>query len=326
MNSTNRKAVIVGIFVFIAIAIVIAGVLTLGGQKKTFVKAVHLTAVFPDVNGLAAGNNVWFSGVKVGTIKHISFDENANVVVQMNVEEKVKKYIKKDSKAKISSDGLIGNKIVVIYGGSPNSPVIEDNGRLSVEVALNSEEMLATLQANNKNLLDITNDFKVISKQIATGKGSIGKLLTEEDLYNDLQSTMASLKQTANSAKNISNNLSAYTSKFDQQGTLANDLVTDTVIFSRLRATVAQINEAAGQSNEIINQLRAASSKINDPNTPVGTLLNDKRAASDLKGTLKNLESASLKLDENMEALQHNFLFRGYFRRKARAEKQAADN
>jgi phospholipid/cholesterol/gamma-HCH transport system substrate-binding protein len=326
MNSTNKKGIIVGIFVFIAIAIVIAGVLTLGGQKKSFVKAVHISAVFPDVNGLAVGNNVWFSGVKIGTIKNISFDNNANVVVQMNIEQKVRKYIKQDSKAKISSDVLIGNKIVVIYGGTPASPVVTDNSRLSVEAALNSEEMLATLQANNKNLLDITNDFKVISKHIASGKGSIGKLLIEESLYKDLQSTMSSLKQTANSAKSISSDLSEYTSRFDQKGTLVNDLVTDTIIFSRLRATVAEINQAANRSNEIINQLTTASAKINDPNTPVGALLNDKTAAGNLKGTLKNLEAASYKLDENMEALQHNFLLRGFFRRKAKAEKQAAGN
>jgi phospholipid/cholesterol/gamma-HCH transport system substrate-binding protein len=70
-----------------------------------------------------------------------------------------------------------------------------------------------------------------------------------------------------------------------------------------------------------MNQLAQATSQVNNPATPVGTLLNDRNFATDLKGTLQNLESASQKLDENMEALQHNFLFRGYFRRKAKQEK-----
>jgi phospholipid/cholesterol/gamma-HCH transport system substrate-binding protein len=322
MKSSNRKAIIVGLFVFFAIVIVVAGVLTLGGQKKSFVRAVRISAVFHDVNGLAVGNNVWFSGVKIGTIKHISFDSKANVVVEMNIEERVKKYIRQDAKAKISSDGLIGNKIVVIYGGTPQSPLVNDNTVLAVETAPSSDEMMATLQANNQNLLAITGNIKVISDKIVAGEGSLGKLLTTETVYNDLASTMSSLKQTVTRAKSMSDDLSEYTSKLKQEGSLANDLVTDTVIFSRLRATATQINEVAAKSNDMINQLSQATSRINDPSTPVGTLLSDKKFATDLKGTLNNLESASYKLDENMEALQHNFLFRGYFRKKAKQEQK----
>lgn len=320
MKSSNRKAIIVGIFVFLAIVIVVAGVLTLGGQKKSFVRAVRISAVFKDINGLAAGNNVWFSGVKIGTIKHISFDNSANVVVEMNIEDRVRKYIKQDAKAKISSDGLIGNKIVVIYGGTPQSPVVTDNSVLTVETGPSSEEMLATLQANNQNLLAITGNIKVISDRLATGQGSLGKMLTNDALYNDLQSTMSSLKQTATHAKSISDDLSSYTSKFNQPGTLASELVSDTVIFARLRDAAVQINEVTVKSNEVIGQLSQTTARFNDPSTPVGTLLTDKKFATDLKGTLGNLESASYKLDENMEALQHNFLFRGYFRRKAKQE------
>ena len=323
MSSTNnRKGVIVGLFVFFGILIIIAGILTLGGQKKAFVKAIHIHAVFADVNGLSIGNNVWFSGVKIGAIKKISFDKNARVVVQMSIEEKVSQYIGKDSKAKISSDGFIGNKIVILYGGTPGAPPVVENSTLAVESAINTEEMLNTLQANNKNLLEITANFKVISDQLASGKGSIGKLLADETLFNDLQSTMSSLKRTTNNAGSISADLSGYAARFKQKGTLADDLVSDTVIFNRLRATVTRINEVAIKSNAVVEQLSQASTQFNNTKTPVGTLLNDEAAGTNLKGALKNLESASGKLDENMEALQHNFLLRGFFRKKARQEKK----
>ncbi|MEP7257513.1 MAG: MlaD family protein [Flavitalea sp.] len=326
MSSTNnRKGVIVGLFVLIGVLIIIAGILTLGGQKKAFVKSIHIQAVFADVNGLSVGNNVWFSGVKIGTIKKVSFDKDARVVVQMSIEEKVSQYIGKDSKAKVSSDGFIGNKIVVLYGGAPGSPPVVENSILAVESAINPEEMLNTLQANNKNLLEITANFKVISDRIASGKGSVGKLLTDETLFNDLQTTMSSLKKTSANAGSISADLSGYVARFKQKGTLADDLVSDTVIFSRLRATVTQINEVAAKSNDIVEQLSHTASKINNTNTPVGALLNDEQAGSNLKVSLKNLESASGKLDENMEALQHNFLLRGFFRKKARQEKKEAE-
>ena len=125
---SNKRMITVGIFVLLGIIIFVAAVLTLGGQKKTFEKKSTLKAVFKDVSGLQAGNNIWFSGVKVGTIKNISFTPNAMVEVTMSIETKVMQYIKKDAKAKISSEGLIGNKIIVIFGGGmQSSPVAEDD-------------------------------------------------------------------------------------------------------------------------------------------------------------------------------------------------------
>jgi phospholipid/cholesterol/gamma-HCH transport system substrate-binding protein len=319
MSTENkRKGVIVGLFVFFGILIIIVGVLTLGGQKKTFVKAIHVQAVFKDVNGLAIGNNIWFSGVKIGTVKSISFAADASVVVVMNIEEKVRQYIHEDSKAKIGSDGLIGNKIVVIYGGSASSPEVKENSSLAVEAALDPEQIMTTLQANNKNLLAITSDFKTISERLSSGKGSIGKLLADESVYNDLTSAMTSLKSATAHANVISKDLSGYTDRLKTKGSLADDLVSDTVLFSRLRATVTQMNDIAGKANGIVDNLSQASGQFSNPKTPIGALLNDENAANDLKATLRNLSSGTAKLDENMEALQHNFLFRGFFRKKAK--------
>jgi phospholipid/cholesterol/gamma-HCH transport system substrate-binding protein len=65
----NRRSVIVGIFVFLGIAIFVAGVFTLAGKQEKFKSSISVKAVFDDVAGLGIGNNVWFSGVKIGTVK-----------------------------------------------------------------------------------------------------------------------------------------------------------------------------------------------------------------------------------------------------------------
>ena len=85
---SNKRMITVGVFVLLGIVIFIAAVLTVGGQKKTFEAKSSLRAIFKDVNGLQAGNNVWFSGVKVGTVKKISFTPNSLVEVIMNIETK----------------------------------------------------------------------------------------------------------------------------------------------------------------------------------------------------------------------------------------------
>src|SRR5690606_11283394 len=130
----------------------VAGIMTLGNQQKAFGKSLSIKAVFDDSGGLQIGNNVWYSGVKIGTVRKINFYGDSQVEIEMNVDAEVQDFIRKDSKATISSDGLIGNKIIVIYGGTSQSPRIEDQDRLEAVMPLDTDKMMETLQENNNNL------------------------------------------------------------------------------------------------------------------------------------------------------------------------------
>ncbi len=327
MKSTgNTRAIIVGIFVFLGVAIFIITVLTLGSQHKTFERSITVKTFFENVNGLQKGNNVWFSGVKVGTIRKVNLKENGQVEVEMNIEEVSVKFIPKDVKAKLSSDGLIGNKIIEIYGGTPNGVKIEEGDIVGSDKLLSTDAMMNTLSKNNDNILAITNDFKLISSRIAAGKGSIGKLLTDETMVDQLNATTNILKRASENLEKLSANVSAYTAKLNNKGSLANDLVTDTVIFAKLRATVSQLQNVADSSQGVIANLKTTGNIINNglnnKNTPAGMLLNDDQSANKIKITLQNLQSASKKLDDDLEALQHNFLLRGFFKKKAKQDKE----
>ena len=325
-STSNKRAIIVGIFIFLGLAIFIITILTLGSQQKTFEKSITIKSFFENVNGLQKGNNVWFSGVKVGTIKKVILTGTGKVEVDMYVDQQSLQYIRKDAKARISTDGLIGNKIIEIYGGTSKAQQIEAGDVLVNDKLLSTDEMMNTLAKNNDNLLVITNDFKTISSRLVDGKGSIGKLLTDETMFNQINTTVTSLKRASENIQNLSSNVSAYTSKLNNKGNLANDLVTDTIIFSKLRATVSQLQQVAVTSQTVINNLQTAGNTLNNgllnKNAPVGMLLNDEQSASQIKITLQNLQSASKKLNDDLEALQHNFLLRGFFRKKARTEKK----
>lgn len=326
MEQKNRRAVIVGIFVFLALVIFVLGVMTLGGQKSLFNKGATINAYFDEVNGLTTGNNIWFAGVKVGTVRDINFDKSGKVKVEMNISKDYLYVIKKDSKAKVGSDGFIGNKLVVIYGGGAASPVVEDGNTLAVESSPGLEEMMAMLQENNKNLLGITANFKTLSEGMLAGKGTVGKLLNDDRLFTDLQGSVSTIKLAAATAQQMLAGVSAYTAQLNRKGSLANDLITDTIIFSRLRATVKQIDALSERANEVVIGLNKASEsvqqKLNDNSSAVGLLLNDKQTASDLRATIKNLSTSTQKLDENMEALQHNFLLRGFFRKREKEKEK----
>jgi phospholipid/cholesterol/gamma-HCH transport system substrate-binding protein len=329
MKSTNnRRAVIVGIFILLGLAIFIITILTLGSQRKTFEKFITVKSFFDNVNGLQKGNNIWFSGVKVGIIKKVLITGKGQVEVDMSIEQQSKQFIRKDAKAKLSTDGLIGNKIIEIYGGTLTSGEIESGDIIVTDKLLSTDAMMNTLSQNNDNLLRITNDFKIISSRLVKGEGSIGKLLTDETMVNQINATTLTLQNAARNLEKLSHNVSDYASKLSNEGTLANDLVTDTVIFSRLRATVSQLQQVANTSQAAIVNLENAGNTLNnglnDKNSPIGMLLNDEQSASNIKITLQNLQSASKKLDEDLEAVQHNFLLRGFFKKKAKQEKAAS--
>jgi phospholipid/cholesterol/gamma-HCH transport system substrate-binding protein len=320
----NKRAVTVGIFVALGIVILLVGIFTLGGQHKSFVRAIDVNAIFDDVAGLQTGNNIFFSGVKIGTVKKVQFHGNSQVRVQLHIEKKAQEFIRQDAKAKIGTDGLIGNKIIVIYGGTTAAEPIQGGETLIVEKALSTEDMLATLQKNSENLISITTDFKVVSKRLAEGQGTVGALLQDETLYKNLEATMANLQIAARNSQKLTGGIAEFTDKLETPGTLANGLVNDTTIMSNLKHAVAQLNQAAEGASAFTTNLQKSSNQLNSTDNALGMLLNDQQVGEEFKSVIQNLNTSTRKLDENLEALQHNFLLRGYFRKKAKREAKEA--
>lgn len=312
---SNNRGIIVGLFIVLGIAILIAGILIIGNLHETFKQKMRVAVLFEDVNGLQIGNNVWFSGVKIGTVNKLEFYGKSQVKVTFKIETKVQPYIRKDAKVKISADGLIGNKILVIYGGTPVAGEVQEDDTLGTGKTFSSEEMMNTLQDNNNNLKAITGDFKIISNKLIKGEGTIGKLLKDSSVYTNIDAATKSLQQASAKAEQLITSLSTFSSGLNKKGTLANQLVTDTVVFNSMKVSVLKLRSIADTATVFVNTLKEAGK---DPKTPVGVLMHDEQAGANLKTTISNLESSSKKLDTDLEGLQHSFLLRGYFRKQAK--------
>jgi phospholipid/cholesterol/gamma-HCH transport system substrate-binding protein len=316
----NRKAITVGIFLSIGLVIFILGVFTLGGQKKSFAKNITISAVFGDVSGLKKGNDIWFSGVKVGTISEIKFVGISKVAVKMKIDEKTQQYIHRNSGVRISSDGLIGNKIIVIDGGSPQAPIVQDGDVLQAEKLTSMDDMIKTLQVNNQNLLAITTDFKVLSHRILEGKGTVGALLADNTMGMQLKNSMLNLQAATASAAHLATELDKFSNKMNTKGGFADKLLTDTTTFNRIKAAASQLQQAASNASVLTNNLNKASNKLNSTDNALGVLLNDPKGAVQVQTTLNNLQQSSVKLNDDLEAVQHNFLLKGFFNKKAKAK------
>ncbi|MBE9585248.1 MCE family protein [Mucilaginibacter sp. JRF] len=324
MDASERKnAIIVGIFIALGTIIFVVGVLTLGSSSKTFVKSIHIRSTFTDVAGLKKGSNIWFSGVKIGTVKEIAFSNNSQVEVVMSLDEGVQPYIHRNTQAKIGSDGLIGNKIIVLDGGSPQAPVIEDGDRIQSEKMLSTDEMMGTLQENNRNLLSITKDFKQLSSQILQGKGTVGALLADSTMAVQLRKAMQNLQATTESASRMAVQLDNFSQKMNTKGGFADKLLTDTATFGQIKQSVAQLQQTAANASMLTDNLNKASSKLNTTDNALGILLNDRKTAVKMQNTLDQLEESSVKLNDDLEAVQHNFLLRGFFKKRERARQDS---
>lgn len=315
-ESPNKRAVIVGLFIFIGIAFLLAGILIVGNLHETFNRKMQLVSIFDDISGLQKGNNIWYSGVKIGTVSNLEFFGKSQVEVNLNVERKAQQYIRKDAKVKISTDGIIGNKILVIYGGTEDFAKVEEGDTLAVEKTFTSEDMINTLQDNNENLLVITSNFKILTNKLVDGEGTIGKLLNDSSVYKNINAATASLQKAAEKAQQLAGSLATFSLGLNKKGTLANEITTDTIVFKSVKASVLKLQQMADTAKVFITNLKLAGS---NPNSAIGVLLHDKEAGTYLKESMKNLESSSKKLDADLEAAQHNFLLRGYFRKKAKA-------
>jgi phospholipid/cholesterol/gamma-HCH transport system substrate-binding protein len=173
-------------------------------------------------------------------------------------------------------------------------------------------------------VLDITRDFKFLSKTMVRGKGTLGAFLTDSVMAANVKATVVNLDKASQNAIRITAAVNQLIAKMNTKGGLADNLFTDTTVFNDIKTAVNQLNQATATASEITSNLKQTTDKLNASNNAVGVLLNDEQAATRIRNTLGNLESSSKKLDEDLEALQHNFLLKGFFKKKEKAEAEAA--
>ncbi|AWW00413.1 MlaD family protein [Arcticibacterium luteifluviistationis] len=336
METTKRNAK-VGLFMLIGLIIFAGVVMLISNMRKVFVQKIDAVAVFEDVAGLNKGNNVMFSGVKVGTVAGLEFIPGKGVEVDFEIEEKSRKFIFKDADVKISTDGLIGNPILVIAGGDVKSGAIESGHRFKVSKEDSQQDMIKTLQENNKNILAITEDLKGIMGSISRGEGSIGKLLKDDELYDNVNQTVAKLEAMATSAQGVATNLNKFSADLSNPKALPYQLTHNTTIMPALETTTGNLMEGTKalkstmtEANLMMTDVRKDVGQItdnitNNKTSTLGVLLNDKATGDNVKETLDNLSSGTEKLDENLEALKSNIFFRRYYKKKAKAEAKAKE-
>ncbi len=314
----------VGLFIVLGTIILVAALYFIGKRQHIFSKNIEVYAVFHNVNGLQLGNNVRYSGINIGTVGNIEMVGEGAIVVKMLVDEKTGAFIKKDAIATIGSDGIVGSMVVNILPGDKNLPVITAGDTIPTNSKVGMDDMLTTLSVTNENAALLTADLLKITKQVLEGEGALGALLTDAEMTKDIKATLHNLKKTTDGADRLIGSLNYKFSKIDMEESAVGVLLNDTIVGNQVEQMITNLEQSSMTITEATQQLETMISEINTAESTFNYLTKDETLPKTIDATMQEINEASQKLNENMEALKHNFLFRGYFRKQERLKRKQA--
>ena len=314
MEKTTSQKIRLGLFVIIGLLLFILAIYFVGSKQKMFGKTYHLEAVFNNVNGLQLGNNVRYSGINVGTVLGIEMNNDTIIKVDMIIDKTIFPFIKKDAVATISSDGLVGNMIVNIIPGKGLFPSVEPGDKIRSQNKVRTEDILNTLNVTNVNASKLSFDLLKITKQINEGKGTIGTLLNDTLMAKDLKETIKYLKTTGKGTAESIAELKKVIQSLDKKDNVIG-VIKDTAVANKIKNVVNNLDQSTKEINKVVSNLNATIGNAKDGKGAINYLSNDSKLVGKIDSTMTNINQASFRLNENLEAIKHNFLFRGYFRK-----------
>jgi phospholipid/cholesterol/gamma-HCH transport system substrate-binding protein len=290
MEKNTKHKVKLGFFVALGLFIFIVGIYFIGREQNLFGNNFKVKAVFRSVDGLQTGGAVRFAGINVGTVDVMEIVNDTTVRVEMVVSKNVKQFIKKDSKAEVASDGLMGNKLINIVEGSPNSPQIHEGDMIASIKPVSTDDILKSLKKTTDNAAGITDDLQGIFKKVNNGEGTIGTLINDKVLADNLKTTIANVKDGS----------------------------------SKITATATKLTTSA---NQITTDVKDITGQIKSGKGALGMVLYDSSFQNDLRKTVANVKSGAQGFSDNMEALKHSFLLRKAYKREDKEKlKKAVDD
>jgi phospholipid/cholesterol/gamma-HCH transport system substrate-binding protein len=309
----KTSTVKLGVFIFVGISIFIIAIFLLGGKEFLFTGTFNVRAYFDDIQGLRSGSTVRLSGIDVGSVNNIQIvgETSGRVEVDMKLSQDIRKYITTTTTAAIETEGLVGNKVVILtLSGVPGEPIADD-GVIKSKEPMGFAAIVQETQGIMEYTRTITEDLSEIVARVNRGEGSIGKLLVDEELY----------ERAATLTVRADESLKKITIKLDEVSDLFNNLGmgVDTVL-RNVNSVVIQFDTVMAGIREGKGVLGAVLIDGSDYDSLV------RQTIRDISSTTYDARLAASRLAENMEALKHNWLFKSYFERRGYWDKAEYEN
>ena len=186
----------VGAVMIVALIIIGIAILKLGQSANLFSSRYELVSFVPNTAGLREGGQVTVAGQLVGSVKSIEFlpvdaDTMRNLRVVVEVDRKIQQQIRRDSEAKLKTLGLLGDKVFDITPGTPRFPALEPGDTISLGVAVDYEAVLAQASGALDQVVALTTTLQNVADGVTAGRGTLGQVITNRQLYDNLNTTLA---------------------------------------------------------------------------------------------------------------------------------------
>lgn len=335
-KQTGLRDVRVGLFIVIAVAVLIVLLLNASGDISPFSSKMRLRARFPSADGLRSGAEVQLAGVRIGAVDEVRLlapSENPTergVEALLSIDEKIdgtpaNQRIRTDSRAQLGSVSLLApDRIVNITPGTTLGEPVPENFLLQTT----SANTIADLTSSGKDLTDqlnrLSQEVTETARRINAGEGSLGRLITDEGLYNNvnlaIQDTQQLIRQiragsgTAGQLINdpaLYNNLNSTVVRLQQiaddlqrgRGT-AGKFLTDEALYNETRATVADARNGIARLNSSLDEINAIIAEVRQGRGTAGKLLTDEALYTDARAAIARFNTTTERIDSIVAGVQ----------------------
>lgn len=325
MKNKADQYVKLGLFVIGGAAFLFILLFMIGKNKNMFGNTYTLKVHVRNAQGLVSGNNVRYAGIQAGTVKSVSIINDSTIEVSMSINKRMKDIIRSNARVSIGTEGLVGNKVVNIVPGTGSAALAGDDELLVANTVFDTDQMLKTLQGTNEDIASIAAELKQTIARINTSRG-LWSLLDDESLPRELRMSAANIRAATAKANNMAGDLESIVAAVKQGKGSVGMLLTDSSFADNLDATIIQVRSSAKEieylSQQVNTMVSGLKNDLDSGNGPLQAMLRDTALVNKLSRSLDNIQKGTDGFNQNMEALKHNFLFRGYFRKQERKEKK----
>lgn len=247
----------VGVLIISALIVAAVAIFLVGERSNVFALKNEYFVRFESVSGLATGNPVQLNGVVVGSVRRIVLPEDVEeqyLTVWITIDRRYADRVREDSRARIKTLGLLGDKYVELTSGSPGFAQVPSGGQIRTGAATDVERIISTGGDAVENLVAISFSLRTILERMEAGEGILGELTTESETGTRAKK---SLVETFESFRDI-------TAKIESGDGTLGKLINDSTLVDRAEGSLARLE---GILSQVESGEGAVAALLNDPAT-----------------------------------------------------------
>lgn len=323
MNTDSTNNLKLGTFVFLGFILLVIALFYIANRNSFTGSNIKLKARFSNINGLQEGNNVLFSGINAGTVKSIKLLNSKTIEVTMVIKKNIANQIPIKSKITIGTDGLMGNKLLNINPSEAIGAMVKDGDYLIVEKTADIDQVLTSLLYSTQNIKVVSKALKNVSLRVEQSEAL--RLIEKKELSENLQQSISNIRMTTQNTQKMTLTLQKIIADIHSGKGAAGLLLSNEAFSSDLQTTIKNLQQASEAVNETSVELKMTAASLNTDlkqgKGPLPVLLRDSILSQKINASLENIEKGTYNFNLNMEALKHNFLVRGYFKKQEKQNK-----